>query len=442
MALFRRRKWYWTDFSVNGQRYRLALQTTDWREAQQQEKKLIAQAEAGKITQPGRALARLAFSVAIERYLILRLPRLARKTIQTERERSKPLVTYFGARTLQSITTDDMLGYIAQRKQAGISNATINRERELLRGVLVKAQRWHLLDTEELRPLKVEGGIGRALSLAEKLSLLKAAESRPEWQIARLAAALALNTTMRGCEIRSLCWRDVDLMNKALTVRRSKTEAGKRVIPLNSDAWAAILELRERSKLLFAREPEPEWYVLPHAEGLRNPDPTEPMSGWRTAWRNLTRAIQCPACGQRQKPADICSNGKCKADIREVTSPTAGLRFHDLRHHAITELAEGQASEQTIRSIAGHVSQKMLEHYSHIRLDAKRTALEALSQRGGRAGYGTNNVTNEADASNANSQAIEKNGGADGIRTHDLLDAIEARSQLRHGPTGELLNSC
>jgi hypothetical protein len=31
------------------------------------------------------------------------------------------------------------------------------------------------------------------------------------------------------------------------------------------------------------------------------------------------------------------------------------------------------------------------------------------------------------------------NGGADGIRTHDLLDAIEARSQLRHGPTGDTL---
>jgi hypothetical protein len=29
----------------------------------------------------------------------------------------------------------------------------------------------------------------------------------------------------------------------------------------------------------------------------------------------------------------------------------------------------------------------------------------------------------------------DENGGADGIRTHDLLDAIEARSQLRHGPT-------
>ena len=34
------------------------------------------------------------------------------------------------------------------------------------------------------------------------------------------------------------------------------------------------------------------------------------------------------------------------------------------------------------------------------------------------------------------------NGGADGIRTHDLLDAIEARSQLRHGPTGVLPQQC
>jgi hypothetical protein len=40
------------------------------------------------------------------------------------------------------------------------------------------------------------------------------------------------------------------------------------------------------------------------------------------------------------------------------------------------------------------------------------------------------------------SKRKEKVGGADGIRTHDLLDAIEARSQLRHGPTGELLGSC
>jgi hypothetical protein len=43
----------------------------------------------------------------------------------------------------------------------------------------------------------------------------------------------------------------------------------------------------------------------------------------------------------------------------------------DLRHHAITQLSEGQTSDQVIRSIAGHVSNKMLEHYSHVRLAAK-----------------------------------------------------------------------
>ena len=32
----------------------------------------------------------------------------------------------------------------------------------------------------------------------------------------------------------------------------------------------------------------------------------------------------------------------------------------------------------TIMGIAGHVSRDMLEHYSHIRLDAKREALEGL----------------------------------------------------------------
>jgi integrase len=367
--------------------------------------------------------------------LTLRIPRLEPKTIQTERERTKPLVAYFGAKTVQSITTDDVLSYIADRKRASISNATINRERDLLRGVLVKAQRWHQLDTEELRPLKVASGIGRALSLAEKLRLLKVAGARPEWQIARLAATLVLNTTMRAGEIRGLRWRDVDLVNKALTVRRSKTEAGKRVIPLNADACAAVLELGERSKSLFGGEPESHWYVFPHAEGLRNPGPTLPMSGWRTAWRNLTQMIECPACGRRQKPGAICSNEKCKADIHEVTSPTAGLRFHDLRHHAITELAEGQASEQTIRSIAGQVSQKMLEHYSHIRLDTKRAALDALSHRIRGFGHGTNNVTNEAESRNEDPQVLEDIGGREGIRTPGLLVANSGENKLRQGAT-------
>ena len=58
---------------------------------------------------------------------------------------------------------------------------------------------------------------------------------------------------------------------------------------------------------------------------------------------------------------------------------TGGLRSHDLRNHAVTKLAESsEASEQTIMAIAGHVSRQMLEHYSHIRQEAKRRATDAL----------------------------------------------------------------
>ena len=159
------------------------------------------------------------------------------------------------------------------------------------------------------------------------------------------------------------------------------------------------------------------------------------MSGWRTAWRNLTRAVQCPACGHQQKPGATCRNEHCKADIRDVKSPLAGLRFHDLRHHAITELAESQTSDQTIMSIAGHVSAKMLAHYSHVRLDAKRKGVSTRSGGGSGGGYGTNDDTNSRSDAVADSQVIDKTGGREGIRTPGLLVANEEKSKLRCGAT-------
>jgi hypothetical protein len=115
----------------------------------------------------------------------------------------------------------------------------------------------------------------------------------------------------------------------------------------------------------------------------------------------------------------VCANDECKADISKVKSPLHGLRFHDLRHHAITELAESQASERTIMAIAGHISSRMLEHYSHIRMDAKRKALEAIS-RGSTGGYGTKDGTNSQPERVPEPRMIEKNGGDDGTRNVPL----------------------
>jgi len=44
-------------------------------------------------------------------------------------------------------------------------------------------------------------------------------------------------------------------------------------------------------------------------------------------------------------------------------------------------------------AIAGHVSRRMLERYSHVRMEAKRTAMEALAVSTRTAGYDTNRDT-------------------------------------------------
>ena len=42
-------------------------------------------------------------------------------------------------------------------------------------------------------------------------------------------------------------------------------------------------------------------------------------------------------------------------------------------------MLEAGAPEQTVMSIAGHVSRQMLEHYSHQRIDAKAKVLDLIN---------------------------------------------------------------
>jgi hypothetical protein len=81
-----------------------------------------------------------------------------------------------------------------------------------------------------------------------------------------------------------------------------------------------------------------------------------------------------------------------------------------------------QASDATIMAIAGHVSRQMLEHYSHVRMDLKRKALDGLATRGPvsegkRISYDTNNDTTTAEES----EITNRNGRGERIRTSDPL---------------------
>jgi integrase len=285
-----------------------------------------------------------------------------------------------GALLLCDIDASRIGSYQARRKSESASARTLNKELQVLRQILKRHKLWANLQGD-VRFERESDHIGKALIREEEARLLKICESNA---LLHSVVTLALNTALRKNEIRTLRWNQIDLFKRTLTVGKTKTESGSgRLIPLNPPAYAALVRWASRFP-----EAKPEHYVFPACEDARfdcpkpdfsKVDPSRPINSWRTAWRHATHLIECRDCGQLQSPREICKNEECRADIQDIKSAIAGLRFHDLRHTCITKLAEGQASEQTLMAIAGHVSRKMLEHYSHIRLEAKRQALDAIA---------------------------------------------------------------
>jgi integrase len=46
-----------------------------------------------------------------------------------------------------------------------------------------------------------------------------------------------------------------------------------------------------------------------------------------------------------------------------------GLRFHDLRHEAVSRLVEVGLGDQEVAAISGHKSMQMLKRYTHLRAE-------------------------------------------------------------------------
>jgi integrase len=439
MSLKKRGKTWHTHFFVGGQRFRQSLGTSDWREAQAREKELITQATQGNLSASHQGFAKLAFALAAESYFNGRKLELGESSQKKERQLLVKPSEFFQQKCLSKITSEDVLRFREWRAEKGVGPAVINMEVGVIRRMLKRAKRWHLIGAE-IRPLKEPRSIGRALTYDEKLRLLRNAGQNEEWQRAEAAVSLALCTTMRGCEIKRLQWRDIDFLSRTLLVRTSKTEAGQRLIPLNVEAYEIVMRLRERAKAFHGVDPQ--HYVFPACEH-GHLDPTRGQKSFRTAWRNLTRAIECPSCKRLQKPGRSCANKECQADIKGIKSLLAGLRFHDLRHLAITELAESQVSDQTIMAIAGHVSQKMLARYSHVRSEARRQAVVALSAKptgqwftsDGRTGYDTNHDTNQGSIEAPSTEVIEKMVGSWGLEPQTSTVSRWRSNQLSYEPT-------
>jgi len=373
--IYKRLNHWHMDVTVHGVRYREALDTSDKREGLALEKKRVAEILAGKAaSKSGRDFARKPFSEAATVYVEHRKGRVAERTTQLEIEKLRPLERFFGDKPLLRIKAEDISAYQKARQSKGVSGRTINMEIGIVRRMLKKAKRWNAVAEDVQMFPEHQREIGKALPAEQKKHLFEAAGSKPDWMVAHCAAVLAVSTTCRSVELKHLRWNNVDLFNRVLNIRRSKTEAGHRGIPMNADAMAALARLWERAEAHGATDPE--HFVFPACENERI-DPTKPQKSWRTAWRSLVKEAGKRAGDEAAKHAKQ-AGGDVEAARKRASEPFRGFRFHDLRHQAITELAEAGAADATLMALAGHMSRRMLEHYSHVRMATKRTALEKL----------------------------------------------------------------
>ena len=374
-----KRKGHWhLDVTIQGVRYREALETTDKRQAKELEKNRVSEIKQGKgASKAGREFARKAFKEASTIYLEERRPHVSERTTQFEKERLKPLCKHFGENPLSRFKAENITGYQTARLASGISGRTVNMEIGVLRRMLKRAKVWNAI-AEDVRALpERQGAVGKVLPADLKRKLFEVAASKPEWTAAHCAAVLAVSTTCRGVEIKNLRWQDVDLFGRVATIRRSKTAAGHRTIPLNGDAMAALSRLLERARALGSSEPQ--HYVFPTCEHITI-DPARPQKSWRTAWRKLI-AETARQAGRKAAHESLSARQGLRAAIaawKRAAAPFLGFRFHDLRHQAITEMAEAGVSDATLMAVSGHMSRRMLEHYSHVRMAAKRTVLDKL----------------------------------------------------------------
>lgn len=355
MGLYKRNDIWWYEFEFRGQRIRKSTGSDSKTLAVKAERSRRRELEesANGIRPVRRPVL---FSAAAREWIAANRARWSESNISIQEFNLKHLSEYFGSMLLSDITPEYIGKYQGIRQNQKASNRTINMEISTLRMMMKAARLWGAI-SEDVRMLPERRDVGRALTPDEERKLLEACRKSPQKAL-YTAVVIFCNTGLRNAELRCARWSQVDFMKAEFRVGKAKTEGSEgRIIPLNQAALGAFKDWKSRwpdtkpedhifptEKLAFKGEGSPEKGIMT-AYAV---DSGKPLGAWKRAWRTA------------KKEAGV------------------DCRIHDLRHHFISSLAQTQTPDATIQAISGHLSRKMLEHYSHVRLDAKRRAVAAL----------------------------------------------------------------
>lgn len=355
MSLYKQRgsdKW-WYEFQFAGQRIRESAKTKSKKLAGDAERARRRQLEESyngiKRPEPPKI-----FSVAAEEFIAVQRSKVSESTMEIITRGVNYLLPYIGKKTLPEITLQDIHRVVAGRGAKGDSNRYINMTIETLRAILRRNHQWERL-RPDYRKLKEPKRVGMALSHEEEERLLKECRNSPS-RVLYPAVILGLYEGMRRDEVRLLQWRQINLERTFLAVGKSKTRHGEnRVLPLVETAfkvindWATSFPNRLPNHYVFPAE-----RYTSEAGKFYHHNPNKPIGSWRKAWEAARK----------------------RAHVH--------LRFHDLRHTAVTRMLEAGRTLEQIRPIMGWSAQTMFEMsiiYEEWSLDAKRKTMSALMTR-------------------------------------------------------------
>src|SRR5215210_4635399 len=134
-----------------------------------------------------------------------------------------------GGLKLKKLNSAHVQSFYRDRLDAGLSASTVHKMHDILRRALAQATKWHLIPrnvADAVKPPRPAPKEIHALSADETRRLLEAAvEDRLE-----ALYVLAVHTGMRQGEMLALRWQDVDMENAVVSVRRTLTRSGGRVV--------------------------------------------------------------------------------------------------------------------------------------------------------------------------------------------------------------------
>ncbi len=352
--IYKRGSVWWFCFEFAGQRIRESTRTSNKAIARQAERHRHQQLERAANGIVKRAAPKQ-FAIAAKEWLSAKSATWKPKTYQAEELNVRHLLAHFGGVLLIDINAEDVSIYQKARLGKGAAPKTANLEIGTLRAILKRHRLWADL-APDVSFLRADREIGKALTRDEEARLLEACAASRSRALLPFVT-IAFHTGMRRGEIQSLRWRQIDFLDRTVTVGESKTSAGTgRVIPLNQRAlstfqvWAANFPDRRHHHAVF---PSKRYGVAGNGRTrlVYAVDPEKPIGTIKTAW----------------------STAKHEAGVQ--------CRFHDTRHSFATRVMERGASLSVVSAVMGwsaSTTAMMAKRYGHIGAEAQRKALDTL----------------------------------------------------------------